>query len=177
MNTELPLSLLRAQYGMPNQASDLNRMLFMDWQFTLADNDLRKVSSMCQLAGVEVKYPFLTDEMIDISCRIPSNLKLKNGQLRHFYRHAMQGFLASETLAKSKHGFGLPFGVWLKDHNGLRELALDSLGRLKTRGYFNPKFIDTAEEMHRTTHAGYYGELIWVLMMLELWIKTHLEHA
>jgi asparagine synthase (glutamine-hydrolysing) len=114
--------------------------------------------------------------LIDFSCTIPSELKLRKGHLRYFFRFAMQEFLPQATLNKSKHGFGLPFGVWLKDHKPLRELAYDSLEKLKTRYYFNPAFIDKARKMHESAHAGYYGELIWVMMMLELWISTH-QHS
>jgi len=177
VDTETPLRLLRSQFNRPEQASDLNRMLYLDWQFTLADNDLRKVSSMCELAGIKVAYPLLTDSLMNFSCTIPSDLKLKKGQLRYFFRFAMQEFLPQATLSKSKHGFGLPFGVWLKDYKPLRELAYDSLEELKTRHYLNPDFIEKARRMHESEHAGYYGELIWIMMMLEFWISTHHDQS
>jgi len=173
INTQIPIGLQRSQYNRPEQASELNRMLYLDWQFTLADNDLRKVSSMCELAGVKVAYPLLTDSLMNFSCGIPSDLKLKKGQLRYFFRYAMKEFLPQSTLTKSKHGFGLPFGVWMKDYKPLHDLAHDSLDKLKSRHFFNPDFIDKALRMHESAHAGYYGELIWVMMMLELWISTH----
>lgn len=176
VNTDIPLTLQREQYFRPHDASEVNRMLYLDWQFTLADNDLRKVSHMCELAGVDVAYPLLTDELIDFSCTVPSAMKLKQGQLRYFYKYAMREFLPQETLKKSKHGFGLPFGIWLKEYQPLRELAQDSLSKLKTRGYFNPTFIDKARQMHEGTHASYYGELIWIMMMLELWLSSHQQH-
>jgi len=173
VDTQVPIGLQRNQYNRPEQASELNRMLYLDWQFTLADNDLRKVSSMCELAGVKVAYPLLTDSLMDFSCGIPSDLKLKKGQLRYFFRFAMKEFLPQSTLTKSKHGFGLPFGVWMKDYKPLHDLAHDSLENLKSRHYFNPDFINKALRMHESAHAGYYGELIWIMMMLELWLSTH----
>lgn len=173
VDIEAPLRLQRTQFTNPDTASDLNRMLYLDWQFTLADNDLRKVSSMCELAGVKVAYPLLTNELVDFSSKIPSSLKLRRGELRYFFRHAMKDFLPQATLQKSKHGFGLPFGLWLKDYKPLHDLAYDSLEKLKSRHYFNSKFIDKARKLHESTHAGYYGELIWIMMMLELWISNH----
>ncbi len=173
VDTQQPINLLRHQYSTPKDASELNRMLYLDWQFTLADNDLRKVCTMCQLADVEVAFPLISDPLVDFSCGIPSALKLKGGKLRYFFRYAMRNFLAPETLRKSKHGFGLPFGVWLKDYQPLKELAHDNLTKLKKRGYFNPEFIDKALNMHESTHASYYGELVWIMMMLELWLSAH----
>lgn len=175
VDTQLPLTLQKRQYQKPDDASTLHRMLYLDWQFTLADNDLRKVSTMCELAGIKVEYPLLSDELLELSTKIPPSLKLKDGKLRYFFKKAMQGFLSDKTLNKSKHGFGLPFGVWLSDYEPLNKLAYDSLESLKNRELFNPEFITKAIHMHSNEHAAYYGELIWIMMMLELWLQKNID--
>jgi asparagine synthase (glutamine-hydrolysing) len=169
IDTSEPLKLLQDCYQRPEQASTLNRMLYMDWKSTLHDNDLVKVNRMCELADVEVCYPLLDQRIVDLSCRIPSDIKLNGQKLRWFYKQAMTDFLPEQIINKPKHGFGLPFGIWLKDHQPLKELAYDAIHALKKRDYFQPKFLDHAIEMHQSIHAAYYGELIWILMMLELW--------
>lgn len=172
VSTASPLQALRDSYHRPQEATALNRMLYMDWKTTLHDNDLVKVNKMCEMAGVEVVYPLLDMSIINLSCQIPSAEKLKNRQLRWFYKKAMNDFLPQEIINKSKHGFGLPFGVWLKEYQPLKELAYDSLHDLKKRPYFRAEFIDNAIEMHQGIHASYYGELIWILMMLEQWLQA-----
>ena len=172
IKTGSPLQSLRDSYDRPQTASALNRMLYMDWKTTLHDNDLVKVNKMCEMAGVEVVYPMLDMSIVNLSCQIPSAEKLKKGQLRWFYKQAMQDFLPQEIINKSKHGFGLPFGIWLKEFQPLKELAYDSLHDLKKRPYFRAEFIDNAIAMHQGTHASYYGELIWMLMMLEQWLQA-----
>ncbi|MDZ7752587.1 MAG: asparagine synthase-related protein [Gammaproteobacteria bacterium] len=102
----------------------------------------------------------ISDGMVELSCRIPTRLKLKDNRLRWFYRHAMEGYLPEQVLRKSKHGFGLPFGVWMADYTPLRDLATHSLERQKGAGIFRPEFLDRALEQHRTRHAAYYGELM-----------------
>ena len=171
IDSEKPLDLLRESYHRPEQASSVNRMLYMDWKTTLHDNDLVKVNKMCEMAGVTVRYPLLTLEIIELSCKIPSADKLQSKELRKFYKQAMADFLPEQILNKSKHGFGLPFGVWLKDFQPLKELAYDSINSLKKRSYFKNEFLDHAIKMHQSIHAAYYGELIWILMMLELWFQ------
>ena len=173
IDVHYPLALLREIYAAPASASPLNRMLYLDWHQTLHDNDLVKVNRMCQLAGIQVIYPLLDDRLVEFSCRLPSSLKLKGQRLRWFYKQAMRGFLPKQTIRKSKHGFGLPFGLWIRSHQGLQELAYDSLQRLKQRHYLRPAFLDRAIELHRSDHAAYYGELIWILMMLSLWLEQH----
>lgn len=169
VDTAEPLQLLRECYHRPENASTLNRMLYMDWKTTLHDNDLVKVNRMCEMLDVEVCYPLLDQRIVDLSCRIPSDSQLKGQKLRWFYKQAMKDFLPDQIINKSKHGFGLPFGIWLKDHQPLKELAYDAIHDLKKRSYFKPQFLDHAVDMHQSIHAAYYGELIWILMMLELW--------
>jgi asparagine synthase (glutamine-hydrolysing) len=172
INREDPLEQLRSVYHAAPAHSALDRMLFLDWKFTLADNDLRKVSRTCALAGVEVRYPWLDDRVVELSTRIPPSLKVRRRTLRYFAKRALTGFLPDEVIHKPKHGFGLPFGVWLKDVPALREVALDSLQALKKRGIVQPAYIDELIHRHQHEHAHYYGEFIWVLMVLELWLRS-----
>ncbi len=169
VDTQAPLQLLRDIYRRPPEGTDLNRMLYLDWQITLADNDLRKVSHMCALAGVDVVYPMLDNSLLDFSCQVPSQWKIKGNDLRHFYKFALQKWLPEATIKKDKQGFGLPFGVWMRSYQPLREMAYDHLGSLKRRGFIRPDFIDRAIEMHQSEHAAYYGELVWILSVFEMW--------
>lgn len=173
VDTSAPLRLFRDTYAQPNTDSTLDRSLFLDWKFTLADNDLRKVSKACELAGIPVCYPFLDDDLVSFSTCIPPDLKLKGTQLRYFFKKAMSDFLPVEVLRKTKHGFGLPFGLWLRTDTGLQHLAYDSLTDLKTTHYFRPDFIDDLIDLHRRDHPAFYGGVIWVLMSLALWLRAH----
>ncbi len=177
VDTDAPLRSLREEYGVPGTDSAVNRMLFLDWKFTLHDNDLVKVNAMCQLAGVEVAYPMLDQAVVDFSLRVPGDWKVRDGQLRWFYKRAMQGFLPQQIIAKTKHGFGLPFGVWTRTHDGLRRMSEDALDSLGQRGYFRAEFLQEALRLHREGHASYYGELVWILVALELWLQSRLPDA
>jgi asparagine synthase (glutamine-hydrolysing) len=169
-DADQPLRLLTETYGGTEAQSLINRMLALDWKFTLADNDLPKVVKACELAGMEVMFPFLNDEMVAFSARLAPRLKLKGTRLRYFFKEALRGtLLPDEIINKQKHGFGLPFGVWLKDHKPLRDLAFESLIDLKSRDFISAQFIDKLLDEHLDKHAGYHGTMVWVLMMLEQW--------
>lgn len=177
VDRQLPIGMLREEYGVPESGSAVNRMLFLDWKFTLQDNDLVKVNTMCRLAGIQVKYPMLDQALVDFSLRLPADWKVRNGELRWFYKRAMSDFLPHQIINKSKHGFGLPFGHWTRSHHGLSGLARDALHSLSTRRIFQPAFISTALRLHSEGHVSYYGELVWILMVLELWLQTHMPRA
>jgi len=168
-----PLINIKAVYDRPVSTSMLKRMLHMDLKITLADNDLRKVNRMCELAGIEVRYPMLDEELVAFSARVPTRMLIRRMELRSFYRRAVRNFLAPETLDKNKQGFGLPFGVWMTEHEGLKELAYGSLADFRKRGYLRDSYLDHIIREHQDGHAGYYGVMIWVIMMLEQWLTEH----
>jgi asparagine synthase (glutamine-hydrolysing) len=151
----------------------INRMLALDLKFTLADDDLPKVTRSCELAGVDARFPMLENSVVTFSASLAPELKLKRTQLRYFFKQALKGYLPDEILAKKKHGFGLPFGPWLQTHKRLRNLVGDSLEDLKRRRIVRAEFIEQLISSHITDHPAYYGTMAWVLMMLEQWFKQH----
>jgi asparagine synthase (glutamine-hydrolysing) len=36
-----------------------------------------------------------------------------------------------------------------------------------------PAFIRTLVDRRLPEHPGYYGEMVWILMMLEQWLQAH----
>jgi asparagine synthase (glutamine-hydrolysing) len=173
----LPSECMSQTYNAAHAQSLVNRMLAFDLKYTLADNDLPKVARSCELAGVDIRFPLLNDAVVAFAARLPPGLKLRRTRLRYFFKEALRGFLPDETITKSKHGFGLPFGQWLQTHGPLRQIALDSLTDLKKRGIVRPEFIDELTSTHVESHASYYGTMVWVLMMLEQWIRQHRRAA
>jgi len=169
----LPPARMAQAYHAAHAQSLINRMLALDLKYTLADNDLPKVMRSCELARVEARFPMLNDAVVAFAARLPPELKLKRTRLRYFFKEALRGFLPDEIITKSKHGFGLPFGPWLQTHQPLRQISLDSLADLKQRHIIRPEFIDELISVHVKNHAGYYGTMVWVLMMLEQWLKHH----
>lgn len=166
-----PLSRLQEAYRQTHAQSLINQMLALDLKFTLADNDLPKVVKACELAGMGGAFPFLNNEMVAFSAGLAPELKLKGTKLRYFFKEALRDFLPGEIITKQKHGFGLPFGVWLQNHKPLQELATDSLNGLKSRNIVRAEFIDKLLGQHLAEHAGYHGTMVWVLMMLEQWFR------
>ena len=173
IDTRRPLATMAELYAQAPSSGLLQRMLFYDWHYTLSDNDLRKVGKTCELAGVRVSYPMLDQRVIDLSLQVPPEIMIEGHELRSFYKRALKGFLPNAILNKTKHGFGLPFGVWLKTHARLGDLIYGLLSALKSRRIVKQAFLDTLVHEAREGDAGYYGYAIWDLSMLEAWLQSH----
>ena len=170
VNAHLPVSMLKDTYDHTDSSSYINRMLHLDMKFTLADNDLRKVNGMTEAAGIEVRYPLLDDAMVAFSGEVPPDWKVKGQYLRWFFKQSLKGYLPDEIINKSKHGFGLPFGIWARDYAPLRERIEDRLSDFKKRGWIQPAYIDHIRNEHMNEHATYFGKMLWVIVMLEEWL-------
>jgi asparagine synthase (glutamine-hydrolysing) len=166
-----PESLQRRVYAESLGAAVVDRMLAYDWRFTLADNDLPKVVGSGALARVDVGFPLLDDSLVDLSLRLTASQKVRGLTLRHWFKQALGGFLPDEIIRKKKHGFGLPFGPWLVKHPALQRLARESIGGLVDRGLIQPAAIDRLFSSELERYPGYYGEMIWILMMAEQWLR------
>ncbi|MEC5397288.1 asparagine synthetase B family protein [Uliginosibacterium sp. H1] len=173
VDTGAPMQLQREVWRAVQADSPLNRQLGFDWRFTLADIDLPKVIGTTGLAGVEVAFPLLADELVDFSASLPPSFKLRGQQLRWFFKDALKDFLPPPILSKPKHGFGLPFGPWTLKHSGLQTQARDALTALGRRGIVQPGFLDTLLRDKLAQHPGYYGEMVWICQMLEHWLQSH----
>jgi len=172
VDAQQPGAFLKEVYDRADSSSFINRMLHLDIKFTLADNDLRKVGAMTEAAGIDVRYPLLDDAMMDFSGEVPPDWKVKGQYLRWFFKTALKGFLPDEIIDKSKHGFGLPFGVWACEYAPLKERIDLKLEALKRRNILQPAYIDHIRKEHLTGHASYFGRAVWMLMMLEEWLEA-----
>lgn len=166
-----PTRHMRESWDECEARSLINRMLAYDWRYTLADSDLPKVRGATSMAGLEVGYPLLSDRLADFSLSLAPEWKLRGFKLRWFFKEALRGFLPDEILVKKKQGFGLPFGVWTTRTPALKQLAQESLHALAERGIVRSEFIERLFSEYLPNHPAYYGEMVWILMMLEQWIQ------
>jgi len=176
-----PLAVAKSHFQNARATNDLNRWLYLDVKITLTDNDIRKVTAMTELAGVGPRYPLLDPSLAEFSGTVPANLKVRGTRLRYLFKIAMSRILPPEILAKKKHGFGLPFSIWLGENQALHNFVFDTLGSsaARERGYLRPDLLDWLWSSYQSENKIYYGDVLWIFLMLELWhlSASQLNHS
>jgi asparagine synthase (glutamine-hydrolysing) len=171
------LEIIRMHYKLAPATSELNRLLYVDVKMTLGDDDLPKVARTAELAGVNVRFPYLDHELAEFSGRVPARLKVHYLEKRYLFKQATRKLLPAAILRKKKHGFGLPIGVWLRTdpklHTWVRDVFSDP--RTYQRGYFRRDFIEQLFVNMQQDNTPYFGDLLWTFLMLELWHRRHVE--
>jgi asparagine synthase (glutamine-hydrolysing) len=177
VDRDAPHALLDRHFAAARASSELNRLMHLDLQLTIGDNDLLKVTRTAEAAGVRVRFPLLDPALVEFTGTLPARFKVRGLEKRYLFKLAFRSLLPAETLAKRKHGFGVPTSVWLRDHPGLRALATETLRstRFRQRGYFAPGAIDELFRRHGADSTAYFGDLLWMVLMLELWHRHHVD--
>jgi asparagine synthase (glutamine-hydrolysing) len=113
---------------------------------------------------------------MEFAAALPVDLKLGSSGGKLILKSALRGVLPDEILDRSKMGFAVPLGGWLRDRlSGLAgEQLLDS-GAL-TGSYLDRGVVERLISEHRERVADHSMRL-WVLMMLETWHHEVLEAA
>ena len=172
-------ALLSHYYRSAAAEDDLDRHLYLDLKLTISDNDLIKVTRATEAAGVAVRFPFLDSRVAEVAGAVPARIRMRGTELRSFFKRAYADFLPAETIAKTKHGFGLPIPVWLRTdptlHDMMQDLVLSPSSHVA--GYFRRDALETLVERHSTDPTTYYGVFLWNLMVLELWLRRHAAAA
>lgn len=152
----------------------VDRMLAVDVETYLPDMLLAKVDIATMAFGLEGRAPFLDHEFMELAARLPAKMKLCGGEQKYLLKRVATRLLPAGYVSGPKRGFSVPIVEWLR--GDLRALTEEVLldGRCAARGVLRE---DTIRQILNDHWAGLVDrhELIWGLMMLELWWRQFLD--
>jgi asparagine synthase (glutamine-hydrolysing) len=83
-------------------------------RFYLPDDILAKADRASMMVSLELRSPFLDQDLVDFARRIPHEYKYRHGQTKYLLKAALRGVLPAEILDRRKKGFGIPLTRWLR---------------------------------------------------------------
>ena len=95
--------------------SVVDRTLEFYTNFYLADDIMVKSDRAGMRNSLEVRAPFLDNDVADFARRLPSSVKLRGGVTKWVLRQSAAKRLPANLLARRKKGFGIPLARWLRD--------------------------------------------------------------
>lgn len=147
-------------------------------------------------SGLEERFPFLDNALVDFAMRLPARHKLSD--LEHMLtvdedavrkkllaqdsfaggksclRQAMAHLLPSEIMERRKQGFSSPEASWYRGENAdyVREMLFD--GELASSAYLDGDFV-RAKVAEHMSGARNNRLLIWSLLSFEQWCRIFLN--
>lgn len=129
----------------------------------LQDDILVKADGASMMNSLEVRAPFLDIELVDFVRKIPYSWKYHNGQTKYILKKALEPVLPDHILYRSKKGFGVPMGKWIRDGS----FAFDKCGCYRTLA---SRFIMRKAEQHRQGRTDQRA-FLWNVWLLSSWLE------
>lgn len=138
---------------------------------SLPDRMLVKTDRMSMAHGLEVRVPFLDQEVADLACRLPLHYKVRPWADKIALREAARMTGPQTAHRRRKHGFNLPISSWLRgpDKDYCRDMLLDGSGALA--GIASAPDVRRYFEEH-TTGQRDHGLALFALLMLAAWVEA-----
>ena len=170
----VPRDPIGSAFTEARSADSLNRMLAVDAETQLADDLLLLTDKMSMATSLECRVPLLDHELVELAARMPQEVKIRGGRLKHAMKEAVSDILPREIIERKKRGFGTPMGAWLK-----RELAplmqdLLSAESVNARGLFDADAVKSLITTHEANLVDGTDRLL-ALMNLEIWARIYLD--
>ncbi len=153
---------------------DLNRLLYLEQQFFLADHNLNYTDKASMAESIEVRVPYLDRELMRFAATLPVDLKLKGLTTKYLLRKVAEPLLPHDVIYRPKVGFGAPLQEWLD--TDLKMMVEDTLSHqsLKNRGWFDPAAVDRLRADNKAGRID-AASTIFELVCLELWMRRFVD--
>jgi len=140
--------LISALGDLPAGTHPINKMLYLDCRFFLADHNLNYTDKLGMAAGVEIRVPLLDLDLVALAARLPIHVKQRNMTGKWIFRKAMRGILPDVAIDRAKSGFGMPLRHWLR--NDLRSVLEETITmRSRLSGHVNIAMLQSLVQMDR----------------------------
>jgi asparagine synthase (glutamine-hydrolysing) len=145
----------------------------------MLDTVLAKTDRAGMAYGLEARVPFLDNEMVDISARIPMQFKAGPKSSKILLRKLLAKKLKDRGLEHSiafrkKQGFSIPIREWLR--GDLRYLIDEYLSesKIKRDGIFKYSQIKSIIDEHDADRAN-HSHLLWSFISFQMWKETYIK--
>ncbi|MBX9804868.1 MAG: asparagine synthase (glutamine-hydrolyzing) [Alphaproteobacteria bacterium] len=164
------LSSLWISDSTSSKNSFIEEMQYLDSVTYLPDDILSKVDYASMAVSLESRVPLLDHRVVELSWKIPLELKLKHPQGKWILRQVLKKYVPESLTERPKMGFGVPIDQWLR--GALRPWAEELLSEasLSDSGLNSiPIRHRWAEHVSGTRNWQYS---LWSILMFQAWRKS-----
>lgn len=151
---------------------DVQQLFWIDSLVILPDQFLEKVDKSTMANGVEVRVPFLDNDLTEFALGLPSGLKVAGGEKKYLLKKALRGIVPDEVLDAPKKGFGVPYFNWIK--GPLKKFMLDAFNSpaIRQRELLDYRILDRRIDEH-CNGSDDWGFQLWKIMNFCLWVEMY----
>lgn len=183
----------KLRYDTPEQ--HINNSLYFEIK-TFLPGLLLVGDKLSMAHGLEERFPFLDNDLVNFAQQIPVKYKLGNLEImkkidenefrdkrslyteyddgKNVLRRAMESILPEKIINRKKQGFSAPDESWYRGENAeyMKNLLLNK--KTVSSEFINPKYIEVIIDEHINKRIN-HRLLLWSLMNFEWWCRIFLN--
>ncbi|RKN40549.1 N-acetylglutaminylglutamine amidotransferase [Micromonospora endolithica] len=163
--------LVVADLTAPGADTALDAVLRLDTHLMLPDDPVKRVDSMSMAWGLEVRTPFLDQDLVALAAACPPEHKVAQGG-KGVLKEVARQVLPAEVIDRPKGYFPVPA---LRRVDGpVRELVVEALRApaARERALFRSGYVEELLAEPDRAQAAAGSNKLWQLGLLELWLQS-----
>ncbi|HMN43718.1 MAG TPA: asparagine synthase (glutamine-hydrolyzing) [Povalibacter sp.] len=145
-------------------------LMYLDLVTYLPEDILAKVDRASMAVGLEARAPLLDYRVVELAFRIPTSLKLRDGQQKWILRQLLRRYLPETLIKRPKTGFAAPVSAWLSGALRTWAQALLDPARIAREGYLAPGPIADLWTQYLGGQRKWHTHL-WNVLMFQAWLE------
>ncbi len=144
----------------------LQELLYTDMNLILPDQYLEKVDRATMANSLEVRVPFLDNDLARYAISLPSKYKVRGKEKKYLLKRAFSGIVPNKILYGKKRGFGVPFSYWLR--SSMKDFMRDEI--ISSNIYTNKVSLMIDEHILGKRDHGF---VLWKILNLSMWLNKN----
>ncbi|MCX5811618.1 MAG: asparagine synthase (glutamine-hydrolyzing) [Proteobacteria bacterium] len=153
---------------------ELGGFQFLEVRSALPDELLLYADKLSMAHGLEIRVPFLDQEVVEYAEKLPASYKVRNGSGKWIHKQVCKRFLPDEIIKRRKLGFVTPVDEWFRQgvYGGAESSLLDNNAIMYN--YFQYERVQQLIKEHRSGRHNHF-KILFSLLFLNAWFNTFLS--
>ena len=153
-----------------NKSESLADLRMIDKHLSLEGDMLVKVDRTSMLTSLECRAPFLNKKIWDFTNSLPDNYLIHKRSKKYILKEAFKDVFPTNFLEKSKKGFGVPVGDWLRASLKEELIGYVEKGFVEEQNLFNYGYVSKLVNNHL---KGFEDNTfkVWSYYCFQKWYK------
>jgi asparagine synthase (glutamine-hydrolysing) len=155
-------------FNRDGEEDTLNQFLYIDTRTSLSDNLLLLADKLSMAHSLELRVPYLDNELISYVESLPSEYKIKRLNRKYIHKKSINKIFPNSMINQRKRGFETPFNNWL-DENSRLILELYNNNK-ELHEIFNKEIINKIIDDQKIKKYDNTKKLI-IILAFEFWYE------
>lgn len=164
---------LHQQFYGERALTEIEQQSIFDLTYYVKDDLLLKIDIASMLTSLEVRVPFLDNEVIDFAINLDQGLKLKNKTGKFLVKELLSDFVPKTFFDRPKQGFSIPLSSIMKNELKAKVDYYLSDHSLNETGIFQINQVKQLLYRYYTRNEDFLYHRIYLILVLQRWFMKN----